>query len=134
MLGDKVAEVSGRITGRRVLENPNGGPKVEASFETQGKLLGVDVKEIGTYWSVLRADGILYGEGNGVVMGQNGEAATWIGQGVGTIEKDGSVGYRGALYYQTSSANWSRLNGIAAVFEHDVDAQGNARSVLWEWK
>lgn len=134
MLGDKLGTSAGRITGRRVLPNPNGGPKVEATFEAQGSALGVNYREIGTYWSAVRADGLLYGEGNGVLMGQNGESATWIGQGVGTMKPDGSVSYRGAVYYTTATAAWSRLNGIAAVFEHEVDAQGNARSDLWEWK
>jgi len=67
-------------------------------------------------------------------MGKNGDLATWIGQGVGTIKKDGSVSYRGALYYQTSSPKWSRLNSIAGIFEYEVDAQGNARSEISEWK
>jgi hypothetical protein len=67
-------------------------------------------------------------------MGKGGELATWIGHGVGTIKKDGSVSYRGAVYYQTSTAAWLRLNSVAAIFEHDVDAQGGARAQLWEWK
>jgi len=53
---------------------------------------------------------------------------------VGTIKKDGSVSFRGAIYYQTSAAKWTRLNGMAVVYEHDVDPQGNARTQLWEWK
>ena len=67
-------------------------------------------------------------------MGKGGEVATWIGQGVGTIRKDGSVSYRGAVYYQTSTAAWLRLNSVAAIFEHDVDAQGGSRAQRWEWK
>jgi hypothetical protein len=67
-------------------------------------------------------------------MGRDGDVATWVGQGVGTIGKGGAVSYRGAVYYQTASAKWSRLNTVAAVFEYEVDAQGNSRSQLWEWK
>jgi len=26
------------------------------------------------------------------------------------------------------------LNSIAVIFEYEVDAQGNNRSQLWEWK
>ncbi len=82
----------------------------------------------------MRPDGTLYGEGQGIVMNSEGGGATWVGSGVGTIKKDGSVSYRGAIYYQTSAAKRTRLNGMAAVFEYDVDPQGNARSQIWEWK
>jgi len=67
-------------------------------------------------------------------MGEEGNLATWIGQGVGTIKKGGAISYRGAVYYQSSSARWSRLNSVAAIFEYEVDGQGNCRSQLWEWK
>lgn len=133
MLGDKIGQSSGKVTSRRVLPNPGGGPKMETSFEAAGKLLGVDETETGTYWSAVRPDGSLYGEGQGVLMGK-GEMATWVGQGVGSIKEGGAVSYRGAVYYQSSTPKWSRLNGIAAVFEFEVDAQGNSRSELWEWK
>jgi len=134
MLGEKIAESSGRVTSRRVLPNPGGGPKMETSFEASGRLLGVEETETGTYWSALRPDGSLYGEGQGILMGKGGEMATWVGQGVGTIKKDGGVSYRGAVYYQTASPAWARLNAIAALFEYEIDAQGNTRAQLWEWK
>jgi len=134
MLGEKIAESSGRVTSRRVLPNPGGGPKMETSFEASGRLLGVEETETGTYWSALRPDGSLYGEGQGILMGKSGEMATWVGQGVGAIKKDGGVSYRGAVYYQTASPAWARLNAIAALFEYEIDAQGNTRAQLWEWK
>ena len=134
MQGENIAEGSGKVTSRRVLSNPSGGPKMETSFESSGRLLGVEAAETGTYWSVVRPDGSLFGEGQGIVMGKGGELATWVGQGVGTFRKDGGVSYRGAVYYQTSTPSWSRLNTVAAIFEYEVDAQGNSRSQLWEWK
>jgi hypothetical protein len=134
MIGEKIGEAAGKVTARRVLPNPGGGPKIETSFEATGKLLNVEFRETGTYWSVLRPDGSLYGEGQGILFGKGGEVATWVGQGVGTVKKEGSASYRGAVYYQTTSPAWSRLNTIAAVFEYEVDGQGSSRSQLWEWK
>ncbi len=134
MLGQKIGAESGKVTSQRVLPNPGGGPKMETSFQTTGTLLGVNETATGTYWSVVRPDGTMYGEGQGIVMGKKGEMATWVGQGVGTLKKDGSVSYRGAVYYQTSSPKWSRLNSIAGIFEYQVDGQGNTSSELWEWK
>ena len=134
MLGEKIGEESGKVTSRRVLPNPGGIPKMEVSAQTDMTLLGVKATTTVTYWSVVRPDGTLYGEGQGIVMGKEGDLATFVGQGVGIIKKDGAVSYRGALYYQSSSARWSRLNSVAAIFEHEVDSEGNVRSQLWEWK
>ncbi|MGH6626681.1 MAG: hypothetical protein ACRECD_09085 [Burkholderiaceae bacterium] len=134
MQGEKIGDETGKVTSQRVLPNPAGGPKMETSFEAKLTLLGVEAKETGTYWSVVRPDGSLYGEGQGIVMGKQGDLATWIGQGVGTIKQDGAVSYRGAVYYQSSSAKWSRLNSVAGIFEYEVDAQGNTRAQIWEWK
>ena|SRR5207249_5082724 len=106
MQGDKIAETSGKVTSQRVLPNPGGGPKMESSFAASGKLLGVDETETGTYWASVRPDGTLYGEGQGIIMGKEGDVATWVGQGVGTINKGGAVSYRGAVYYQSSSSRW----------------------------
>ena len=134
MQGDQLGGESGKVTSQRVLANAGGGPKMETSFRASGTLLGVNETSTATYWSVMRPDGTVYGEGQGIVMGEDGHMATWIGQGVGTIKKGGAVSYRGAVYYQSSSPGWSRLNNVAAIFEYEVDAQGNTQSRLWEWK
>lgn len=134
MQGEKIGEESGKVTSQRVLPNPGGSPKMETSARMDLTLLGVEATDTITYWSVVRPDGTLYGEGQGIVMGKEGDLATWTGQGVGTIKKDGAVSYRGALFYQSSSPKWSRLNSMAAIFEHEVDTEGNLRSQLWEWK
>jgi hypothetical protein len=134
MVGDKLVQESGKVTSQRVLPNPGGGPKMETSFHATGTLLGVNETDTGTYSAVVRPDGTLYGEGQGVVMGSDGEMATWVGQGVGTMKKDGGVSYRGAVYYQSSTPKWSRLNRVAAVFEYEVDAEGNTKGESWEWK
>lgn len=133
MLGELIGESRGKRTGRKVL-SVDGGFKVEVTFEDAGKLFGVDVNEIGTYWSVSRPDGSLYGEGQAVVVGADGLIATWKGQGIGKFNEGGAVSYRGAVYYYTASPKLARLNTAAAVFEFDVDAEGNTHSKLWEWK
>src|SRR5436309_15487737 len=125
MQGDKIAETSGKVTSQRVLPNPGGSPRMESSFAASGKLLGVDETETGTYWAAVRPDGTLYGEGQGIIMGKEGDVATWVGQGVGTIKKGGAGSYRGAVYYQSSSSRWSRRISVAGALECVV---GGARS------
>ncbi|MGA2631453.1 MAG: hypothetical protein ABSG54_14740 [Terriglobia bacterium] len=133
MLGEQIGESRGKRTARRVL-SVDGGFKVEVSFESNGKVVGLDVNEIATYCSVSRPDGSLYGEGQGLIITQDGEAATWKGQGVGKFVGGGAVSYRGAVYYSTASPKLARLNTVAAIFEFDVDVQGNTHSKFWEWK
>jgi hypothetical protein len=134
MLGEKIGEMSGKITAQRVLPNPGEGLKMETSFQANGSLLGTNVRETGTYWTAVRPDGTLYGEGQGVMTGKDGKMATWTGHGVGVAKKDGTASYRGAIYYQTMPPRWSRLNKVAVLFEYEVDTDGNTHSEYWEWK
>jgi hypothetical protein len=133
MLGEQIGESRGKRTGRRVLSVDNGF-SVEVAFETAGKLLGIETNEVGTYTSGSRPDGTLYGEGQGVILGADGSNATWKGSGVGKFAGGGAVSYRGAVYYSTASPKLARLNSVAAIFEFEVDAEGNTHSKLWEWK
>jgi hypothetical protein len=134
MQGDKLGEFTGKVTTRRVLPSTNGGPKMETSHELGGKLLGVNIREIATYSPVARPDGTLIGEGQGITMGEDGSSATWVGQGMGIIGSGGTVSFRGAVFYSSSSPKWASLNKCAAIFEYEVDGEGNAKSTLWEWK
>jgi hypothetical protein len=134
MLGNKIGEASGTVSARRVLPSSGGGPSIETSFTSTGKLLGVDIREVATYSSTMRQNGTLLGSGQGIIMGRGGETATWVGQGVGTVGADGTVSFRGAVYYETASPAWTSLNGIAAVFEYSADAEGKTKAELWEWK
>lgn len=106
--------------------------RVEVSAETEGTLLGVAARTIITYQSQLRPDGTVYGEGEGVVMGKDGDVATWKGQGVGVFGENGAISYRGAVYYQSASPKFERLNKIACVYEYEVDAEGNTSAKLYE--
>ena len=133
MLGQKLAQESGRVTSRRVLR-ADGPAAVEISFAAEGTMLGVNYRDIGTYESVIRADGTIFGNGQGVVIGGGGEMATWKGQGVGTFTKDGGVEFRGAVYFSTVSPVWQQLNKVAAVFEYSEKADDTTQLETWEWR
>jgi hypothetical protein len=136
VLGEKLAEYQGKITGQRILPSDGPYPKVETTFEVSGPILGMESTMMGTYWSTVRPDGTLYGDcPAGVLMTRDGEMATWIGTGAGRFTGQGSaVSFRGSVYYHTASQKLARLNGIAAVYEWDVDQNGDAHGTLWEWK
>lgn len=79
MLGEKLGEIHGQVTGQRVLPPVDGQPKTEVSYTATGTLLGVSVTHPGTYWSIIRADGSLYGESpwQGIIMTQDGVVGKW---------------------------------------------------------
>ena len=135
MLGEVIGEMRGKVTGGRVLPSEGIAPKVETSFQQSGKILGEEVTDMGTYLSVARAFGGLFGEGQGVTMTMDGEVGVWKGQGVGRFTGHGSaVSFRGAIFYQSTSAKLARLNSIAILFEFDIDEKGNTFAKFWEWK
>jgi hypothetical protein len=131
MLGAQIGETKGKRIVRRVLSiDP---PTAEVSFEDSGHMFGVPTTGIGTYTSVIRPDGSIYGEGQGINMTQDGEGITWQGTGVGKFGPGGAVSYRGMLFFQTNSQKLS-LGSTCGVFEYEVDAAGDTISKVWEWK
>jgi hypothetical protein len=133
MLGELIGEESGTVTSQRVLDSED-LPRMEASFEAQGSYLGVKVVDHGTYTAEMRADGTLYGQGQGVMMGAAGEMATWKASGVGLVGADGSVRYAGSIFFKTSVPAWNELNRCAGAFEYSVDADSNTAAQVWTWK
>jgi len=132
MLGELIGETTGRRIVRRVL---NTDPMtVEVSFEDGGQMLGVKTSGLGTYTSVVRPDGSVYGEGHGANFTADGDMISWKGSGQGKLGADGSVSYRGILYFRTASQKLAQLNASQGVFEYEVDPQGNTHSKVWEWK
>lgn len=134
MLGEMIGELWGKIIVNRVLPPEGQTPKIESSFQDNGKILDVEVTDIGTYWSTTRAECMLYGEVNGVIMTRDSEMATYTGQGIGKFIGNGASSWRGSLFFQTSSQKLSRLNSIVVIFEYEVDENGNTQAKLWEWK
>jgi len=99
MLGEKVGEFRGKITGQRVLPPEGSHPKFETSVEIRGTIVGVASTLVATYWSVLRPDGRLYGEnpGQGVLMTGDGDTALFRGTGLGRFTGGGAA-HKGRLF------------------------------------
>jgi len=83
----------------------------------------------------MRADGTLYGEcpNRGVIMAKDG-VATFRATGIGAFTADGEASFRGVCYFQATVPSLASLNGVAVVYDWDVDADGTATWELWEWK
>ena len=132
MLGEQIGEAKGKRIVRRVISTDP--LTVEVTFEDSGQLLGVPTTGMGTYTSVVREDGSIYGEGEGVNTTQDGESITWRGTGLGKFGTGGGVSYRGMLYFRTTSEKVARINNVCGAFEYEVDPAGNTISKVWEWK
>ena len=135
MLGELLYEEKGETTGLRVLSSEGGEVKVEVNLRTEGQLDGVSETSLWTYWSITRSDGTIYGEGTGFMTTANGDLIHLKGTGAAkSAGADGSVSYRGTIYFHTSSEKFTSLNGAVGVHEYEVDAEGNAVIKVWEWK
>jgi len=112
MLGELLGENRGKRIVRRVLGlNP---VTIEVSFEETGKILGHATTGFGTYTSVIRPDGTVFGEGQGGFSTADGEMVGWKGAGQGKLLPGGAVSYRGDV-----------------VFPNDVDEAGPAGCRTW---
>lgn len=131
MLGELIGEFKGKIIGMRVLPIEC-NPKMESSFRDVGKILSIDLTDIGTFWSLFEEDGI-YGEGQGILTTNDGEIVTWTAQGIGKMKGKGAE-YRGSVFFTTSSNKFENLNNTMGVFEYSIDDEGHTHEKIWEWK
>ena len=138
MLGEQIGEITGIVTGQRVLDVEEDCPKIEVSISCSGKFKGINVTEMWTYFSLHRNNGSIYGEGKGVITATNGnEYATATGCSVGRHTKSGKMRYAGTHFYRTSSSEGklSFLNNLVAVIEYEVHHKSSSYTYrLWEWK
>ena len=132
MLGEQISETKGKRLVRRVISTDP--PTAEVSFEDSGQMLGVPTTGMGTYTSVVREDGSIFGHGEGLSMTPDGEAFTWKGTGLGKFGPGGAVSYRGMLFFRTTSQKLAQINNACGAFEYEVDASGSTISKVWEWK
>jgi hypothetical protein len=132
MLGEQIYETKGKRIVRRVLSTEP--PTVEVSFEDAGKVLGVNATGFGTYTSTVRADGSIYGEGQGAMFTADAEMVSWKGSGLGKFKEKGAVSYRGMIYFQTPSQKLAKVNNCCCVFEYEVDPEGKTVAKGWEWR
>ena len=135
-IGKLIYEGRGEITSQTVLQ----GPTVQTSFTSNDTISkgggsdGEKVKEIGTYTSTPRANGVLYGEGKGVMTGQNNEIVTWTSQQIGTMTPEGKIIFHGSMFFNSLSpvGSLAFLDNMPAVFSFEVDASKNTVTKVWE--
>lgn len=133
MLGELIGEMQGKVSSQRVIDVK--GPTMETSIMASGSLKGVQVTEALTYMANTTSKGILHGVGNGIMTTQEGDVATYTGEGIGKFDGSGILKWRGAIFFEASSeGKLGFLNNTVGVFEAQVDTGGNFTDKTWEWK
>jgi hypothetical protein len=133
MLGELLGEMQGKVSSQRVIDVK--GPTMETSVMASGSLKGVQVTETLTYVANTLSKAVLHGVGNGIITTEDGDVATYTGEGIGKFDGSGILKWRGAIFFETSSeGELGFLNNMVGVFEAQVDAQGNFTDKTWEWK
>jgi hypothetical protein len=111
MLGADLGQEVGRIIGQSILDA--GGPKIESTFSAEGTYRTITVTDLGTYLTIPRPGGALYGQGQGVLT---------TAQGLGRFTAPRVIRFRGsALYHTDSTGTFAFINNIVAVFEYEVN-------------
>jgi hypothetical protein len=134
MLGHKVGEFHGKITGRRVLPPDGNNPKLETTVEVSGKVLNIPALIRSTFWTIITPDGNFYGESplQSLTITEKGDSGLFRASGAG---RAGSGVIRGALFYQDAKGKLAPLNGQTFVFELDQHDKGERVTLqFWEWK
>ena len=54
MLGTQIGEAKGKITGERIVDAE--GPKIEYTFLASGRMKGVEITHMATFWTVSRGN------------------------------------------------------------------------------
>jgi hypothetical protein len=134
MLGENIGEVRGQTIGTRILEDQGQGPRMEVTDRAVGTLCGVHITSTVTYTGTVRPNGTIAGSGSGAVVTEDGEMATFRGAGVGRFTGPGVTSWRGSLFFETGSAKLKSVNGIAVLFEYEVDESGKSEGRYYEWK
>lgn len=130
MLGDQAYDTRGKYIGMRVL--PDG--KIEQTGTAKGKFYGEDVTATFTGETELRPDGTGYMEVRGFFTTASGAMGRFKGVGNVVIKPDGTRVSTGAICYTMPPGKYAKLNGMAVVWEVEVDKEGNFTNNGWEWK
>jgi len=128
----EIASEEGTVTGTRFIDGPT--PRLESSFTSRGKIMGVGYSNIGTFTNAPRADGSAVGEGGGVAVTEDGAMLTWKGSGVGQPTGAPPAGkYKGSLQFTSSSSpKYASLLTGPCFVEAEVDDKGHQKVRLYQ--
>lgn len=134
MKGAQIGDASGRIISTRILPPEENEIVMEITFDGEGTLLNVPMKDIGTCKLTFRADGVIEAsDGHVAFFGRKGETARLKAFGVGKAHGTmPAARYVSCGVFETMAACWKSLNSVAAISEFHVHEDGSYRVATWE--
>jgi hypothetical protein len=133
-IGDLILTTFGTSAGLRIPEP--GKPLMEVSWVGGGSFRGtINVSDFGTVWVEFGTDGVSRSHGQGMIMNEKGEVATYTVQAIGTMGKDGYLRNHGTVFFNASSGgDFALLSKTVGVFADQINQKGNAVTKIWELK
>ncbi len=133
-IGDLILTTFGSSAGLRIPEP--GKPLMEVSWVGGGSFRGTtNVSDFGTVWVEFGTDGVSRSHGQGMIMNEKGEVATYTVQAIGTMGKDGYLRNHGTVFFNASSGGeFASLSNTVGVFADQINQKGNAVTKIWELK
>ena len=134
-LGNPFFVEKGKIIGQRVI-NVSPQPEIEFSVTANATINGnISATNTGTTVGILQPNGVFRSTGQGFIMTQDGEVATYTSQVIGKVTKEGDVLSVGANFWSTpSKGKLAFLNDMMNIFKLQADRSGNFSAIGWEWK
>jgi hypothetical protein len=124
----------GNLVSTRAL-NVIGEPQLEYSIVENGTITGIgNVTNIQTWIDTLRTPKLIYGEGKGVMITDDGQRATWIGYDIGQLQNNGSIIYKGiTIFNNNATGDMAFLNNLVGL--HITTVQDNNQATkIWKWQ
>ena len=133
-LGNPFFVEKGRIIGQRVLSvNPLQVEFTVAANATINE--NINATNTGTTVNTIQPNGVFHAKGQGFIMTQDGEVATYNSQVVGNVTIDGRVLSVGVNFWNTpSTGELAFINDMMNIFKFQADQSGNISAMGWEWK
>jgi len=132
MLGEQITVMKGKVTGQRVLDAEC--PTIETSVSSKGTAKGIQINETLTFIGKPSSQGVIRGKGHGIFISAESDMAAWTGEGVGRMTSSGTKWYGSLFFTAGSTGKLTFLNDMVAVFEAEIDMEGNFSEKSWEWK
>ena len=97
-------------------------------------MLGIEATWVATTLSTPRSNGVVMGEGNGILTTVDSDVVMVRKIGIGWLTGKGrKASRRGVFFHTTQSQKFGRLNRVVGMYEFESDEQGNWTAKIWEW-
>ena len=109
--------------------------RTETSEQGSGSVLGVEAAWAATTLSTPMSNGVVLGEGNGVLTTVDGEVVVVRKIGIGwSTGKGRKATRRGIFIHTTQSQKLAQLNRVIGMYEFESNETGDWTAKIWEWK